>query len=111
MFEDYLFKIGSTLNRKNYKINEINNNYLLLIECPGLKKEDIKVSVEDDRLFIKYETEDETVYDNNSFDMIFDLTDKFKVDEIGAEYIDGILKITIPIKTKKGVDRFIEIKY
>ncbi|MEH0020119.1 MAG: Hsp20/alpha crystallin family protein [Desulfobacter sp.] len=75
------------------------------VELPGMKKEDISVNIEDKVLTIsgerKSETEETTeTYHRRerwcgSFKRAFTLSNDIMVDEITADYVDGILKVTL----------------
>ena len=92
-------------------IKDNGTEYLLEAELPGFGKEDIDVSVDGDYLTIraerKYETDEKD--DNGkfircersygSFSRSFDISD-IDAGKIGAEYTDGILKLTMPKKEK-----------
>jgi HSP20 family protein len=88
------------------------------IELPGMKKDDIKVIVENNVLTIsgerKRETEEkdknylrtERVY--GSFSRSFTLTDEVNTENIKADYKDGILKIKLA-KAEKAKPKEISV--
>ncbi len=101
-------------------IYEENNIYFIEMDIPGFQKEDIQIECNNGNLVISAEkTKKEE--ENNSKKYIrreriygkytrsFYLGD---VDEenISAEFIDGILKLTIPKQPEKDQRKFIEIK-
>ena len=102
-------------------IHETKDAYHLELSAPGLKKEDIKINVENDVLTISYEQKEETKSEDyktvrrefkyNSFKRSFTLDDKIDSGKIQGKYEDGILKVHIPKKAEaQAVSRQIEIK-
>ncbi len=91
----------------------------LHVELPGMKKDDIKVLVEDGVLQIsgerKQESEEkdrnyvrsERVY--GSFSRSFTLPDNVETDKISAEYKDGVLNVTLR-KTEKAKPKEIAVE-
>ena len=102
----------------NVNISETDTLFELLVELPGMIKEDIKVDLEKGRLTIagerKFENEEkgknyhrvETKY--GSFNRTFHLPDTINEDSIVAKYDNGILNITIE-KSDDKVKKQIEI--
>lgn len=101
-------------------IIEEGNQFVLKAELPGFKKEEIKVDINGDRLTISAEHNDEIEEkkDNyirrerryGSFSRAFDISN-IKVDEISADYNQGILTLNLP-KREETVpqSRRLEIK-
>jgi len=87
-------------------IKETDNEIMLKADLPGMKMEDINVSIEEGRLNIsgerKMEKEEkgkdfvrvERAY--GSFSRSFTLGIPVKEDEVKASYRDGVLEVTIP---------------
>jgi len=100
-------------------IEERDREYYVTVELPGVKKNDVKVTVKDNLLTIsgekKCEKEEkgknyhrsERVF--GSFQRTFRLPELVDQDNISAEYKDGVLHITIP-KKEEAVSREIEVK-
>ncbi|KAI3970857.1 hypothetical protein MKX01_024504 [Papaver californicum] len=94
-------------------MKENESRYKLRYELPGLTKEDVKITVEDDFLTIKgehKEEEEECDEDDHEhwsasrygyYETSFMLPDDAKVEEIKAEMKGGVLSITIP-RTEKA---------
>jgi HSP20 family protein len=93
-------------------IKETDNEIMLKADLPGMKMEDINVSIEEGRLNIsgerKMEKEEkgkdfvrvERAY--GSFSRSFTLGIPVKEDEVKASYRDGVLEVTIPkVEPKK----------
>ncbi|MEX0719451.1 MAG: Hsp20/alpha crystallin family protein [Balneolaceae bacterium] len=99
-------------------ISETENQFEVLAQLPGMKKEDIKVDLEGGRLVIsgerKFEEEKngknyhrmESSY--GKFSRSFYLPDTIDEDSIDAKYQDGILNITIQ-KSEEKIKKQIEI--
>ena len=101
----------------NEKVDE--NGYYLEIDLPGVKKENIDISVNDGVLTIsgerklekKEEKENYTRIESffGRFERSFKLPPDADLDNIEAKYEDGVLKIFIPRK-QKPEGKKIEIK-
>ena len=110
-FDDDFFYFPSILeNRKNNaglsNIMETENDYLIEISAPGLKKDDINIELENDLLKISSEIEDKKEENNNgyyrrefyksSFSRSFTIPKNVKKEEITASMDNGILTLSIP---------------
>jgi HSP20 family protein len=103
----------------NIDISETDTQFLISAELPGMKKDDIDISLENSRLSISgersFENEEEgkkfhrveTKY--GSFNRSFQLPDNVDETSIQAKYEDGLLNITID-KSEEKVKKQIEIK-
>ncbi len=103
------------------RISEDKDNFFINMEIPGLKKEDIKVAVENKTLTVngvkKHEkkTEETNLITNEiyygEFSRSFNLSDDIKIEAIDAEVKDGLLFITLPkVEEAKPVVKEISIK-
>ena len=100
-------------------IEEQPDRYTLHLELPGMRLEDIKITLEDNRLVVRGEktrTEEqknstyhrlERIY--GTFERSFALTHVVKSDKIEATYRDGVLEVTVP-KAEEAKARQIPIK-
>lgn len=89
-------------------LSEKENEFLVDLSAPGLKRNDFKVSVENGYLTISCEKKEEfkdekenykrMEFSYNSFSRSFHLPDNVIEDKINAKYEDGILHISIPKK-------------
>lgn len=102
---------GRTMNMPAVNIAETENSYAILLAVPGLKKEDIKISVDGTVLTISSEKEEEQQtnkdkwarkeYNYSSFSRSFNLPEEINQEKIEASYTDGVLKIELP-RTEKA---------
>ncbi|MBP9191136.1 MAG: Hsp20/alpha crystallin family protein [Ignavibacteria bacterium] len=126
VFGNQLFSNWENMNlTKSYtpkvNITEDRDNFNIKMELPGLTKEDIKLSVENNVLSVsgskkeETKTEDKNVIVNElfygEFSRNFNLSKDIKIEAIDAEFKDGILNITLPkVEEAKPVVKEINIK-
>jgi HSP20 family protein len=87
-------------------VSETKDNVIINAEIPGMNKEDVKVSVQDNVLTLSGERKQEKEEKNanyhriersyGSFSRSFTLPTSVQADKVKATYKDGILKITLP---------------
>lgn len=87
-------------------VAEYESEYLLVAELPGVKKEDVKISVENGTLTLKGERKNGAFSDDTRllrretstrpFDRSFVLPEDVEVNGISAELTDGILRVRLP---------------
>jgi HSP20 family protein len=108
-------------NSSSPKVNIIENDghYRIDMYVPGVSKADLKIEVEKDVLTISKpvkQDEEEAEYRLREFNIgyferRFTLSDDIKSDEIKADYVNGILSVTLPKKEEaKPVKREISIQ-
>lgn len=121
-FNDQRFsdRSANTLSTFTPRVDVIEKNdaYHFHVMVPGIKKEDLKIRIEDGLLRIKGERkevqEDEGVKIHRiessygSFERVFRLPDDVKEENLTAKYEDGVLSIEVA-KEEKKVAREIEI--
>lgn len=100
-------------------ISETNNEYLVRAELPGVKREDVKVSLEEGTLTIEGERKQEKEEKGRKMHRIerfyggfcrrFSLPEDAEATGIRAESKDGVLNVHIP-KSKVAKPKAIEIK-
>lgn len=100
-------------------VEETDNEYLLKAEMPGLKKEDVKISLADNVLTITGEKKSEERKDDKryhrversygSFQRSFALAAPIQGDRVSASFKDGILIVTVP-KSEEAKPKEIDIK-
>lgn len=94
-------------------------NILLVAELPGIKKEDIHLSVENGVLTISGVRKSAVTPDNarwlrneirtGEFSRVFELPAQVNADKITAELSNGILRVTLP-KAEEAKPREVRIK-
>ena len=87
-------------------VSEDKDNVIIKAEMPGMKKEDVKISVQDDVLTLKGEKKQEKEEKDKNYHRIersygsfcrsFQLPTSVKTDKIKASYKDGVLNVTLP---------------
>lgn len=96
--------------RRNWDAKETADGLHLRVDMPGLGKEDVNVSVEQNTLVIKGEGKKEFEDDEagRRFSSRLDLPEKtYKTDGIKAEMKNGVLKVFLPkIKEEERTDVF-----
>ncbi|OAO15414.1 Heat shock protein [Blastocystis sp. ATCC 50177/Nand II] len=83
-------------------VHENENEYEVDVDIPGMSKEDIKVSSEENKLVIEGERKSEKKEDDDktNFHREVCLPGNALMDKIEAKYEDGVLKVCVP-KEKK----------
>jgi HSP20 family protein len=87
-------------------VQEDKDNFRVRVELPGLKREDITVSIEDGTLVISGERKNETADEGTEvhrqeryygkFSRALTLPSAVAADQVKAAYKDGILTVTLP---------------
>lgn len=100
-------------------ITEDAKEYVIKAELPGVKKEDVKVTVENGRLSLygerKMEKEEkEKKYHRiersyGSFLRSFTLPEGASAEKVSAEFVDGVLRVRLP-KNEAAVPRSVDVK-
>ena len=101
------------------EVVEKNDRYIVKAELPGVKKEDVDISISENVLTIKGERketanvkEEEIQYCEmtyGSFSRSFTLPTRVDADKISATYENGILDVTLP-KSVAAMPKKIEVK-
>lgn len=109
MFKDPFFKGENKLMKTDIKENE--NNYIIDIEMPGYDKDNIKIEVEDGYLNVFASINEDK--DNSEGEYLrkeryygecsrsFYVGDNIEVEDVKANFKNGILKLTVPKKEEK----------
>jgi len=97
-------------------VEVLDNEYIINIEAAGLKKEDFKITLEDNVLLVetkRIKEEGKEYYLDERYygDLYRSYTLKdIKDDEIKASYVDGVLTIRVPKLTEAETKKFITIE-
>ncbi len=99
---------------------ETQDSFRVEVAAPGMKKEDFKINVENDLLAIsaekQTENKDETEkftrreFNHGKFTRTFTLPETVDAEKISAQYVDGLLKLTLPKKEESKEKGAKEIK-
>jgi HSP20 family protein len=125
-FDDFfrgdLFDTSSNLNQPwspAVDISETKDSYLIHAELPGVKKDEVKITMHDNLISIRGEKKSETEKKDENyhrversygvFERSFSLPGTVKSDAIDAKYDDGVLTITLP-KTEEAKVKVIDVK-
>ena len=89
-------------------IKEDEKNYLIELVAPGLTKDEFKIEIESTILTISTEVKEEVKKENEnilqrehkltSFKRSFTLDEKINAESISAQYINGVLIVSLPKK-------------
>jgi HSP20 family protein len=121
LFNDSFVSDRLTTKVPAVNIAETENDFHIELAAPGLKKEDFKINLDKYVLNISVEKKSEDTqegkrynkreYTYSSFVRSFTLPETADQEKIDAEYVDGILKITVAKKEEaKSLTREISIK-
>lgn len=91
-------------SRRGWDVREENDALYLRIDMPGLGKEDVKISVDQDTLIIRAEGDKESDEEESRrrYSSRIDLPQNvYNINEIKAEMKNGVLKVFVP-KVKDG---------
>ncbi len=99
-------------------VQEDKDNYVVHTELPGLKREDIEVTLHDGALLISGERKAEAKQEGveihrqeryyGKFQRALTLPEPVAADKIKAEYKDGVLTVTLP-KTEAAKPKIIDV--
>ena len=102
-------------------ISEDEKNIYMEAELPGVKKEDLKIKLEDNKLTISGEKKHAAENEENkrffsrerifgTFEKVFTIQTEINKDNIKAEFENGVLSLTIEKFVPEKKERTIEIK-
>ncbi|KAI4298671.1 hypothetical protein L6164_032203 [Bauhinia variegata] len=82
---------------------ETPESHVFSADIPGVRKEELRVEVEDSRcLIIRTEAVDEFTEPARKFMRKFRLPDRVDLDTISAGYENGVLTVTVPRSLRRG---------
>jgi HSP20 family protein len=103
--------------KPNVDIFEIDEDFVLSAEIPGMKKEDISLTLENNLLTLKGEKKKETATGDANYQLnerrfgrfcrSFVMPESIKPEKIKTSYKDGLLRVSIP---KSDIAKQKEIK-
>jgi HSP20 family protein len=120
LFESPLSRASEFLTGWNpaFDVYEEKDNFIVKAELPGMKKEDINVSLQDGSLIISGERKGETKSEDaevyraeryfGKFQRVVSLPTVVAADKVKAQYKDGVLTVTLP-KTEEAKPKQIEV--
>ena len=95
-------------NATPVNIKETEKDFLIELVAPGWSKEDFNLTLEDNTLTISAQKKEETNSENekviraeykfSSFKRSFTLDEKVNAEAIAAQYVNGVLTVTLPKK-------------
>ncbi|MBN2891348.1 MAG: Hsp20/alpha crystallin family protein [Bacteroidales bacterium] len=126
-FFDDIFADDFEMFKKMQTVPSVNiveraEDYFIELAAPGFKKEDFEIDLDNNVLTISSSKEEKQIEENdkftkrefsfNTFKRVFTLPDTADIDNIKAEYIDGILNVIISKKPEAQIQpkRKIDIK-
>jgi len=122
--EPYFNSVTPAVLTPHVDVYETENNYMIDVELPGMKKEDVSIKIEDDFLIISGEKKfekDESDKKNKyrrkermygTFTRSFEIPSGVEHDKIEAKYNHGVLTVSVPKPegNERTTGRSIEIK-
>jgi HSP20 family protein len=126
LFGDFGFR-GPTFERMpemawipELEVFERDGRLVVRADLPGMKKEDVKVNVQDDMLILEGErkVEEDVKKDNfhrteRSYGHFFrslPLPEGVKLDKVEAKFKDGVLEVSMPMEAEKKATKNVEVK-
>ena len=102
--------LGAPAARLATDVFEDANNFYARFEVPGVKKEDVKIELNDRLLTVSVEKRDKTPNSEKSYTLTRSVSvpDSVEADKIGAKLEDGVLTLSLP-KQEQRKPRSIEV--
>lgn len=107
---DPRFSLMNTNNVSNY-YNENEKEYYLTMDVPGMSKDDIEVTFDNNRLKVSGQRKSDKYdsYKYGKMERTFNVPSNVETDKISAKIDNGVLKVLLP-KAKSSLGRKISIK-
>ena len=112
-----VLKVGGNGWEPDVDILETKDDFVISAELPGLKKENVSLTLEHDILTLKGEKKRETSNEKENYNLnerkfgkfcrSFVMPDSIKQEKIKTSFKDGLLRVSIP---KSGVAKEKEVK-
>ena len=108
-------------NQKNIMktdIIETKDEYEFRVELPGVKKEEVKIELNDGNMYVSYEKKNEEEKKDayvirerivSKASRSYYLGRGYKEEDIKAKFVDGILYINVPKEVKKQEKKYITV--
>jgi len=103
-FDNAFFAPYESLSTDNIRFNESKESFHVEIDLPGVKKEDLKVTLEDSTVFVeaKRSITSKTGTKEETFTRSFKINKhEYNLSLLGAGITDGMLRIAVPRSEKK----------
>lgn len=111
VFSNALQNVGSKVTPR-FDILQKDDTVTVLAEIPGVKREDVKIDLSNDRLTISGSTKEEKEYEDEahvthrersfgSFTRALQVPAGIKPEDVKASMDNGVLKIVLPAKPKE----------
>ena len=117
VFSDFENETGMSTRTPRTNIQETDNAYVLTLEMPGLSREDVEVSFENDTLIVKGDREEKSEKQEDKGVIRREYHTRFErsfnvhgidPDQVSAKMENGILLVTLP-KSRERLGRKINV--
>ena len=117
-FFDNLFYGENQKNIMKTDIIETKDEYEFRVELPGVKREEVKIELNDGNLYVSYEKKQEDEKKDayvirerkvTKASRSYYLGRGYKEEDIKAKFVDGILYINVPKEVKKQEKKYITV--
>ena len=117
-FFDNLFYGENQKNIMKTDIIETKDEYEFRVELPGVKKEEVKIELNDGNMFVSYEKKNEEEKKDayvirerkvTKASRSYYLGRGYKEEDITAKFVDGILYINVPKEVEKKEKKYITV--